>query len=39
MTLMVVHALSNASNEDKEELISILKAGEDTDVDKSNRTI
>jgi geranylgeranyl diphosphate synthase, type I len=32
MTLMVVHALSNASNEDKEELVSILKADEDTNV-------
>jgi len=35
MTLMVVHALSNASDEDKEELISILKDGEDTDVDRA----
>ena len=35
MTLMVVHALSNASNEDKEELISILKDGEDTDVERA----
>ena len=35
MTLMVVHALSNASDKDKEELISILKDGEDTDVDRA----
>ena len=35
MTLMVVHALSNASNKDKEELISILKDGEDTDVERA----
>jgi geranylgeranyl diphosphate synthase type I len=35
MTLMVVHALSNASNGDKEELISILKDGEDTDVERA----
>ena len=35
MTLMVVHALSNASDKDKEELISILKDGEDTDVERA----
>ena len=35
MTLMVVHALSNASDDDKEEIISILKADEDTDVDRA----
>lgn len=32
MTLMVVHALSNATNEDKVELVSILNADEDTNV-------
>ena len=35
MTLMVVHALSNASDDDKEEIISILKADEDTNVDRA----
>jgi len=35
MTLMVVHALSNASDSDKEEIISILKADEDTNVDRA----
>ena len=35
MTLMVVHALSNASTEDKEELISILKDDGDTDVERA----
>lgn len=35
MTLMVVHALSNASSEDKEELISILKDNGDTDVERA----
>jgi geranylgeranyl diphosphate synthase type I len=35
MTLMVVHALSKASYGDKEELISILKDGEDTDVERA----
>ena len=35
MTLMVVHALSNASNKDKQELISILKDVEDTDVERA----
>ena len=35
MTLMVVHALSNASEDDKEEIISILKADEDTNVDRA----
>jgi geranylgeranyl diphosphate synthase, type I len=35
MTLMVVHALSNASPEDKEELISILKDNGDTDVERA----
>ena len=35
MTLMVVHALSNASDKDKEELISILKDDEDTDVERA----
>ena len=35
MTLMVVHALSNASPEDKEELISILKDNGDTDVGRA----
>ncbi len=35
MTLMVVHALSKTSKEDKKELISILKAGEDTDVERA----
>ena len=35
MTLMVVNALSKASSEDKNELISILKAKEDTDVEKA----
>jgi len=32
MTLMVVHALSNATNEDKVELVSILNADKDTNV-------
>ncbi len=32
MTLMVVHALSNASTDDRNELISILKDNADTDV-------
>jgi geranylgeranyl diphosphate synthase type I len=32
MTLMVVHALSNASTDDRYELISILKDNADTDV-------
>ncbi|MDD3985835.1 MAG: polyprenyl synthetase family protein, partial [Methanobacterium sp.] len=32
MTLMVVHALSNATKEDKIELVSILNAYEDTNV-------
>ena len=35
MTLMVVHALSNASADDKNEIVSILKADEDTDVDRA----
>ena len=35
MTLMVVNALSKASPEDKEELISILNAREDTDVKRA----
>ena len=35
MTLMVVHALSKASDDDKKELVSILKAKEDTDVDRA----
>jgi geranylgeranyl diphosphate synthase type I len=35
MTLMVVNALSKASPEDKKELISILKAHEDTDVGRA----
>ncbi len=35
MTLMVVHALSNASSEDKKELVSILNARTDTDVDRA----
>ena len=35
MTLMVVHALSNASADDKKEIVSILKADEDTDVDRA----
>ena len=35
MTLMVVNALSKASPEDKEELISILKAEEDTNVERA----
>ena len=35
MTLMVVHALSNASVKDKEELISILKDNGDTDVGRA----
>ena len=36
MTLMVVHALSNASAEDKEELVSILNAeNKDTDVERA----
>ena len=36
MTLMVVNALSKASSEDKEELVSILKAeNEDTDVKRA----
>ena len=35
MTLMVVHALSNASSDDKDEIVSILKADEDTDVDRA----
>ena len=36
MTLMVVHALSNASPEDKKELVSILNAEtEDTDVERA----
>ncbi len=33
MTLMVVHALANASNEDKERLISILEANDEDLVD------
>jgi len=35
MTLMVVHALSNASTADKNEIVSILKANEDTNVDRA----
>jgi len=35
MTLMVVHALSNASADDKKEIVSILKADKDTDVDRA----
>jgi geranylgeranyl diphosphate synthase type I len=35
MTLMVVHALSNASDDDKNEIVSILEADEDTDVDRA----
>lgn len=35
MTLMVVNALSKASEDDKEELIAILKAEEDTDVERA----
>ncbi len=35
MTLMVVHALSNADAKDKEELISILKDNGDTDVGRA----
>jgi geranylgeranyl diphosphate synthase type I len=35
MTLMVVNTLSKASQEDKEELISILNAKEDTDVKRA----
>lgn len=35
MTLMVVNALSKASPEDKEELISILKADDDTNVNRA----
>jgi geranylgeranyl diphosphate synthase, type I len=35
MTLMVVNALSKASPEDKEELITILNAREDTDVKRA----
>ncbi len=35
MTLMVVHALSNASAEDKKELVSILNAETDTDVERA----
>ncbi|MGC9517411.1 MAG: short chain isoprenyl diphosphate synthase IdsA [Methanomicrobiales archaeon] len=33
MTLMVVHAIANASSEDKKTLISILQDGKDEDVD------
>lgn len=35
MTLMVVNALSKASENDKNELIAILKAEEDTDVERA----
>jgi geranylgeranyl diphosphate synthase, type I len=35
MTLMVVNTLSKASQEDKNELVSILNAKEDTDVDRA----
>jgi geranylgeranyl diphosphate synthase type I len=35
MTLMVVHSLSNASPEDKKELVSILNAETETDVDRA----
>jgi geranylgeranyl diphosphate synthase, type I len=35
MTLMVVNTLSKASEEDKQELVSILKADEDTDVKRA----
>lgn len=35
MTLMVVNALSKATDEDKEELIAILKAEDDTDVERA----
>lgn len=35
MTLMVVHTLEAASNEDKEELISILNSGDETNILKA----